>query len=336
MKIAIRADGGESIGMGHIMRTLVLAQELSKNNEVFYICNSNKNINNRFQVGIIKIKSNGFNVITVDEETMIQDMRDIYADCLITDSYDVNEEYFNLTKEMFKYTGYIDDNNLYYFNVDFIINQNIYAQELKYKTNSNAKLFLGTDYAMLREEFQNVRTKKVEKNVKDVLITVGGSDLHNLTEKILKKLSKLKYTFHVVVGPSFNNVDILKKISNTNKNIRLHFNANMCELMQTCDLAISACGSTLYELCACCIPTIGIIIADNQESIAKYMGNLELIYNLGWYNDIRFEAIDNIVESFAKDYKRRLNMSQGQSTIINKKGAKLLSDLINKYFSLNK
>ncbi len=35
MKIAIRAEGGFQIGMGHIMRTLALAKELAKANEVF-------------------------------------------------------------------------------------------------------------------------------------------------------------------------------------------------------------------------------------------------------------------------------------------------------------
>ena len=42
-KILIRADGGKNIGLGHIMRTLVLAKELERECEVFYICkNSNE------------------------------------------------------------------------------------------------------------------------------------------------------------------------------------------------------------------------------------------------------------------------------------------------------
>ena len=51
MKIAIRADGGSKIGMGHIMRTLVLAKELAKTNDVFYICR----IVFRFQIYIHQV-----------------------------------------------------------------------------------------------------------------------------------------------------------------------------------------------------------------------------------------------------------------------------------------
>lgn len=95
----------------------------------------------RYKPGIDKIKSEGFTVLTINEDKFIKELCKVKADCLITDSYDVNEEYFNLTKDMFKVTGYIDDTNLYYFNVDFIINQNIGAEELSYKVNKDTKLF---------------------------------------------------------------------------------------------------------------------------------------------------------------------------------------------------
>ncbi len=43
----------------------------------------------------------------------------------------------------------------------------------------------------------------------------------------------------------------------------------MKNLMINNDLAISAGGNTLYELCACGIPTIAIIIADNQRKFVQ-------------------------------------------------------------------
>ncbi len=52
MKIAIRADGGAKIGMGHIMRTLVLAKELSKNHDVFYICRVDNPLSEKYRIGI--------------------------------------------------------------------------------------------------------------------------------------------------------------------------------------------------------------------------------------------------------------------------------------------
>lgn len=49
--------------------------------------------------------------------------------------------------------------------------------------------------------------------------------------------------------------------------------------MEKCDVAISACGSTLYELAVCGVPTIGIIIADNQIGICEKLNNMGVIKN---------------------------------------------------------
>lgn len=297
MKIAIRADGGSQIGMGHIMRTLVLAKELAKTNDVFYICKVDNSLSSKYKSGIDKVKAEGFNVVTINENNIINDLKNIAVDCLITDSYDVNEEYFNLTKGMFEITGYVDDMNLHYFNVDFIINQNIGAEEYSYKANKDTRLFLGTNYTMLREEFRKNPNKNIKKEVQNFMITVGGADPNGITNIICNYVKDLEFKFHIVIGPSFREENIKKLIylENLKDNINLYFNANMIEIMNECDIAISACGSTLYELSACRVPVLGLIIADNQEKIAHKMHEEGLIYNLGWYKDLTKDIIlDNI------------------------------------------
>ncbi|WP_078991447.1 UDP-2,4-diacetamido-2,4,6-trideoxy-beta-L-altropyranose hydrolase [Clostridium botulinum] len=244
-----------------------------------------------------KVRAEGFNVVTINENNIINDLKNIVADCLITDSYDVNEEYFNLTKGMFEITGYIDDMNLYYFDVDFIINQNIGAEEYFYKVNKDTKLFLGTNYTMLREEFRKNHNKNIKKEVQNVMITVGGADPNGITNTICDYVKDLELKFHIVIGSSFKeeNIEKLVKLKILKDNINLYFNANMIEIMNKCDIAISACGSTLYEIAVFHVPTLGLIIADNQEKIAYKMDERGLIYNLGWYEDLtKYIIIDNI------------------------------------------
>ena len=96
MRIAIRADGGASIGMGHIMRTLVLAKEFAKNNEVFYVCrvqgdislplskieNSKdetlyNRISDKYITGIEKVIGEGFKVLFIREENLLEDLKNI-------------------------------------------------------------------------------------------------------------------------------------------------------------------------------------------------------------------------------------------------------------------
>lgn len=322
MKIVIRADGGNKIGMGHIMRTLVLAKELAKTNDVFYICRTNNPLTDKYSPGIEKIRSEGFNVITINEHNIIEELKKISADCLITDSYDIDENYFNETKKIFNKTGYIDDMNLHYFNVDFLINQNINAKDLVYRVNEDTKLFLGTDYIMLREEFRNIPKKVIKENVEDIMITLGGSDPSNVTELILGYVKDFNYKYHVVVGPSFKDINKLKEIGKENENINLYFHANMYELMKKCDIAISACGSTLYELAACSVPTIGLIIAGNQEEIAYKMNEKKLIYNLGWYRDLTKDKIIYNIKKISKLGNREIIINKQK--IVNKDGVEIL------------
>src|SRR5471030_2452428 len=277
MKVFIRADGGNNIGIGHIMRMLVLAKELSKNNKVIFICKSSEmsdnfgagNIeeriltcnvgNDKFKVGIEKVRENGFEILFIREKYLIEDIIDLQnkykADLIITDSYDVDEEYFNKLKSHFMLSGYVDDVNKYKMNVDFLINQNINAMDMDYRTNVNhdTKLFLGTKYCMLRDEFrENYNKKQTKEKVKDLFLTLGGMDERNNTLKILKQILNFNINIHVVIGSAFkeNLVDKLYNLSNINSNIKVYENANMSVLMKKCDIAISACGSTLYELCA--------------------------------------------------------------------------------------
>ncbi|MGO5065102.1 UDP-2,4-diacetamido-2,4,6-trideoxy-beta-L-altropyranose hydrolase [Clostridium sp. LCP25S3_F8] len=336
MKIAIRADGGSQIGMGHIMRTLVLAKELAKANDVFYICKVDVPLSSKYKPGIDKVKTEGFNVVTINENNIINDLKNIVADCLITDSYDVNEKYFNLIKGMFKITGYIDDMNLYYFDVDFIINQNIGAEEYFYKVNKDTKMFLGTKYTMLREEFRKNPNKNIKKEVQNVMITVGGADSNGITNIIYGYVKDLKLELHIVIGPSFKeeNVEKLLKLKSSRDNINLYFNANMIEIINKCDIAISACGSTLYELAACRVPTLGLIIADNQEKIAYKMNQEGLIYNLGWHKNLTKNTIIDNIKRISKLENRKIIIKNQR--IINKNGVEKLTKEIERIGIENK
>lgn len=330
MKIAIRADGGSTIGMGHVMRTLVLAKELAKTNDIFYICRIDNPVTDKYKAGIEMIKSQGFDVVAINENDFIEELTCINADCLITDSYDVSEEYFSIMKKIFKVNVYIDDMNLYYFDLDILINQNIDAESLQYRVNKDTKLLLGTRYTMLREEFRGI-DPKINTTIKDVMITVGGSDNNSITNKLCEYIKDFNFNVHVIVGPSFKKESIkkLKDLSIENNNILLYFNANMIEVMKKCDIAISACGSTIYELMACGIPSLGIIVSDNQEQIAVKLHAKEVILNLGWYMNLNKQVIKDSIESLI--ITKRNTMSKYGKSIIDGKGVYRILKVINEY-----
>ena len=331
MKIALRVDGGSVMGMGHIMRTLVLAKELAKTNVLFYVCKQDEPLTQKYINGINKVKQEGFEVILIDEDDVIGGLSLVEADCLITDSYEVSEEYFNKTKDMFSKTGYIDDLQLdnCFYNVDFIINQNVTANNYKYKCNDKTQLFLGTGYVMLRQEFRNSQPNKIKEEIKDVLITMGGADPSNFTLKLLKYIKNLDYNFHVVIGPAFSKINEIEEEIKNNDNVKLYFNANMLEIMKSSDIAIAAAGSTLYELGALGVPTLGVILADNQQAVAGEMHKNGCIINIGWHDKVEKNDILEAL-NIINDFKTREEMSTNAIKQINKNGVEKLCSKIEK------
>lgn len=339
MKIFIRADGGKSIGMGHVMRMLVLASQLKKRNEIIFLCINDKS--DKYDAGIEKIRNSYFEVIEIENNNIIENIIKIQnkhnADVLISDTYEVDEEYFNILKPYFKLTGYVDDVNKCYMNVDFIINQNINAKKIDYSktTKENTNLFLGLDYCMLREEFKIAyKEKETKESVEDILLTVGGMDDDNNTMKILNNIKVLKQKIHVVLGNAFNKevINEIYKFSKEYKNIYLYENANMSELMKKCDIAISACGSTIYELCAMNVPSVGIIIADNQRAVAKLMKEEKLILDTVSIEQLEGNRILELVKLLIDDNILRKEIKNHSSRIINLYGVEKLVENIERLF----
>ena len=319
MKVLIRADGGCNIGMGHIMRMLVLADKLKAFSEVVFVCRKN----GEFETGVRFIEAYGYPVFTVNGEAIIDELAGIGGDCLITDSYDVDESYFRRTGDIFGKTGYMDDLNKVRISTDFIINQNIYARDLGYEKYEGTVLLLGTQYALLRDEFRGLPARKMKRNVKSVLVTLGGSDPQNLTEKLALKLGRAfpRITFHIIAGPSFIHVDSLEAAAG--ENIVIHREPKMSALMMQCDAAVSACGSTVYELCVCGTPIIGVITADNQVMTARSMDNIGAMkYAAGAGEIVRH------LESL--DYETRARMSETARKLVDGNGSIRVSEQIRK------
>ena len=316
MKIAIRADGGSTIGMGHIMRTLVLAKELAKTNYVFYVCRCGK----KYLGGINKIKESGFDVVLINEYKVLEELRKITADILITDSYDVNEEYFSNSKLYFEKTIYVDDLNDKYYDVDMIINQNIGTESWNYKTNDNCELLLGSNYTMLRKEFRHEEPIIIKDEVMDILITMGGADPLEATKKILDMIKKLDLRLHIVIGNNFKDIDYYKVLDEQeNDKIKFYYNPNMIEIMKKCDLAIVACGSTIYELASLGIPMIGVVIAENQERIASISNEKEMLINMGCISKLKKEKLIMKIQ-YIRDLEVRTKIHKNQLKLINKNG----------------
>lgn len=320
IKCCFFADGNSTIGMGHIMRCIAIAEIMAgKNVELCFYT--------KCKQGYDFLVDKGFTTLLY---TNILDI-DINCEYMVIDSYDVDENIFNVLKHKSKKLIYIDDLNLFDYNVDLVINTSINAKDIDYNFMSDKIFLLGCEYCILRKEFRQEPKRSINRSVKNILITTGGSDKYNMTFKIFKFLSSIlnDVKYHIVIGQAF---DKENSILNS-KNDKLYlYNSpnNMAQIMNKCDLAISAGGNTLYELCSLGIPTVAFIYADNQLNLVKGLEGLNCISNIGYYNKIDYSYFKDIVYKYINSFNFRKFVSCNQTNLIDGNGVyRIVENILN-------
>lgn len=311
-RIVIRADGNRQIAMGHVMRCLSIADELRERGaDVIFVTAGD-------ETGEL-IRTRGYedHVLHSDFAQMEQELpvlldflKEYRPDLILTDSYYVTDAYMEALRQICK-TAYIDDLGQPVYPVDLLINYNIYGSELPYENYYEEKgiplperILTGCTYAPLRAEFRQGRRSRIQKRVTDVLITTGGGDKANTSGRLCRKLlaerkrgSHAGIRYHVICGPFAQNRQELIEIASVDDAFVIcDFVTNMSEFLANYDLAVSAGGSTMYELCSMGLPTVCFTFADNQRLQAECFDRTTEVKNAGNMTDHPEETIDRIAE----------------------------------------
>lgn len=233
---------------------------------------------------------------------------------LSVDSYDVASVHLKVLKKFAGVQVVIDDLAKIRFPSDIIVNGNIYAPAMKYKTFGKSLLLLGTRYTLLRPVFREVRKKPIRKHVRNVLIVMGGADLGGMTLPVLRVVSRMTdvETINVVFGPYVKAARGAGGIA-PGKSLNFYRSPNaqkLKALMEVADLAISAGGQTLYELASCGTPTIGICIGKDQERNLQCLNKTGCCVSLGWAKSRKWtKRLKSTLEMLCDDTTRRRKMS---------------------------
>lgn len=348
--IYIRTDANSHIATGHLVRCLSIAKAcLFRKKQVCFVVSDNESLSllNGFLENVSFINLSKEELINISVHTLqtasyndlekelpellaFFKVNDISNAVFLLDSYYVTESYLSVLNPVIK-TAYIDDLKLFDYSVNLLINYDIIPGDSLpdyQKAYQNAgQLLLGGAYTPLRPQFEN-RSISITEKVSDILVTTGGSDPYHFCLRFLETAKELPFTFHVVVGKLNSDKEQLLLLADTNPNVILHKNvSDMASLMETCDLAVSAAGTTLYELCALGIPTVSYTMADNQlisasafdkENAIPYAGDIRSDYDSVLTNITSFvtEMSENILKrKSAHETMRRLVTGNGSAKI---------------------
>ena len=304
-RILILTELGEGIGFGHFSRCSPIALELSNNFQVEIFV---------YQKGDSEYNLN----LSPKIQTTIKDWKESISeivkpgDTVIIDSYLAQKEHFDQIASISKKSLVFDDYYRLEYNCRLILNPNVSADIEKYSYKSKNDLIAGSDYIIVRNAFQNLVHWDLNQTVKEVSISVGGSDYRNLLPKFVKLFAE-KYStinFHVLTGKSQLKQKMEQEYSRNNfKYYGLLNQDEMARVFMKSDLAISASGQTLGELVTTQTPFIAFCIDKDQQPIRAFYLKQKIINNKIEWDDVDFE------EKILNSFEGLLNLKKRQQFI---------------------
>ena len=347
-KVIFRVDIGQSTGIGHIRRCEALASALNDLNiESVFILNKaiDEELFGEYKAYNLPYRKHFLSQFlspdysTYDLNQEVDEINNFATEenskTIVLDSYHINSEYIIRLRSYGFFVVTIDDLADISFSSDVVVNGSAGAKYLNYKSSTDETVFLlGVEYFLLRPEFKS-RNYQINNEVNTILITMGGSDSSDNTSLIIKLLEKkmtgVDFKLKVVLGPFYDNrvnIELLSKSSKRDIDI-IDSPNNMSFIMESVDLAISAAGQTIYELCALGVPTVAIQSAENQSSNIDELSRLGAIYSIK--SSTYPTSMAFLIRTLIYDYNVRKSISSISKRLLDGNGPERVAKHILKY-----
>jgi UDP-2,4-diacetamido-2,4,6-trideoxy-beta-L-altropyranose hydrolase len=335
-RLLIRADANHRMGTGHLMRCLGLAQAWRERggSSTFLTACDNDYLNER-------IKAAGSELVPLDAAhpepedlaTSLSLLGRLEDPWVVIDGYHFDPGY----QEAVRSAGYrslvVDDfAHLPEYHADVLLNQNIQADSLTYRVDPDTRMLLGTRYTILRQEFEVWRgsQRPISDLGRKVLVVMGGSDPDNVTLKVLNALQeveKVDFESRIVLGPASAHLEsLIQEAQTPSAKIQVFKNVtDMPGLMAWADIAVSAGGSSIWELAFMGVPTIGISRAAQELKLLECVKS-GIVVNLGDFRELEPPTIGQALVDLALDKEKRTMMSTKGKNIVDGLGAARILD----------
>jgi UDP-2,4-diacetamido-2,4,6-trideoxy-beta-L-altropyranose hydrolase len=352
VQVAFRADASLQIGTGHVMRCLTLADALRERGaSCSFVCRPHQGhllalITQRgYQVLALPELQEGaqHNLngtahsywLGTDWAIDAQDTQHVLSarsggqpvDWLVVDHYGLDARWEEALRPQAKRIMVIDDLADRPHACDLLLDQNLGRKEADYGSllKSKATTLVGPQYALLRPEFAALRAQSLARRqskpqLQRLLVTMGGVDKDNATGQVLSSLQScnlpgdLRVT--VVMGPHAPwLVQVQAQAAQMPRSTEVLVGVgNMAQLMAESDLAIGAAGGTAWERCSLGLPSLVLVLAQNQLSGAMALQKVGAAVSMQTHQEITefMELLQSV--DVAKEMLNKLSMAASEVT----------------------
>lgn len=325
MKVVFRVDSSPLIGMGHLMRSLVLADLLRAHGAIcHFICRDHVGHQadlvriRGFDVSLLPLASRGIVFspshysswlgapVAVDAQQTTDALLGLdgsVADWLVVDHYGAEVQWQRALHPHCHHLMVIDDLAMRAHDCNLLLNQSLGDNEAGHALCAGGRadlMLLGPKFALLRPEFEQASaTRHVRCGaIRRILVAFGGSDPGNLSLLAAKACVEVwpQSELDIVLGVTSQHLAAMQELAQQDARLRLHNASNtICALMESADFSIGAAGMMTWERCATGLPAAVVVLAENQLPIADFVVRMGAGVHLGnadnMNGDVMVEAL---------------------------------------------
>lgn len=325
-KVALfRADASSATGSGHVRRCLSVAAALKRDgwNCRFVVSEESLTV-------VPELIAGEFETRTL-EPTVLRDAGSLArsapdgCDLVVVDHYGLDRTYESSLRGFARRMLVIDDLADRDHDCDVLVDATAGRRTDDYAVRAaDADLLLGPAYAPLRPAFAILRARRSThpRDHRRMLISLGGTDPDDATGGVLTALSGMRLPddlhIDVVLGHGAHHAArVTKQLAAMPDRFRLHLDApDMATLLSEADIAIGAGGVSALERCCLGVPSILIVIADNQHLVALSLAKAGAAH-------IAYDGADAAAQAIAllEDRAARTAMSGAAAALCDGRGA---------------
>lgn len=331
------------VGMGHLRRCLAIAHALHRAHQIR--CSFAFPANNAQTWALELVPKEFFIHVLPDNSSAhpalpaVSAIKGLAPAVLVLDVYEPTSAYLLDLQEADVRTVVIDDfAKLSSYPCTAILNHHVHAEGLTYHTAPHTRLLLGPKYALLNPEYALHQARCVTPGsigLTNLLITMGGADPNRATERVLAALDGLdeciRQNLHVQValGPCYGTGKMLESGRVAHFSV-VRGTENFRRAMQSANVAISACGGTLFELARLGVPTLTLSITPDQGIIGRNWAQRKLAMYIGDASTVDKSQITRAAKQLLVDHNLRRQLGERARSLIDGNGATRVADFIAK------
>lgn len=331
MRVVIRADGDRDIGSGHVMRMLALADEVCARGGEARMCATRLDAALAARIrarGLLLAQAAHAPGSDADIEWTATCARAASADWLVIDNYAFDAAAVVGLRRAGARMLWVDDRgDAAQSGADLVLDQNFSARASLYPARAQGGLrpLIGPRFALVRDEFLAAVPPPavVAGRARRILVTMGGSDPVDATALVVDALTRTPdpaLEARVLVGPLNPRGAELAAACRDSRVSFVTATDDVPALLSWAELCVAAAGTTLYELCLFGVPSLLIILADNQVPVATAAHDAGVARNLGWHHALRAEPLARAIEACTIDRGWREETSRRARATVDGRG----------------